>query len=176
MNKVRTKKGDKFEERNWSSASHNENGDDEGDDTLPLPGLPSRFQQALTAARLVNFNRIFSTFISQCIGNELPTYFLPFRFSPEKSPPATEIRARASQRQESKEIPENIPETKVTKEKPKTPKPKTSKKCRWVLFIVILILIILSAALVYNFEELPAIGQKIEQLLPDSTVGNNPTK
>jgi hypothetical protein len=57
MNKVRTKKGDKFEEQNWSSSSNNENGDDaeDGGDVLQLPGLPSSFQQALTAARLVKF-------------------------------------------------------------------------------------------------------------------------
>ena len=60
MNKVRTKKGDKFEEKNWSSSTSNENGaDDEDagadDDVLgALPGLPSNFQQALTAARLVS--------------------------------------------------------------------------------------------------------------------------
>jgi hypothetical protein len=55
MNKVRTKKGDKFEEQNWSSSSNNENGDHdtEDGDALQLPGLPSRFQQALTAARWV---------------------------------------------------------------------------------------------------------------------------
>ena len=147
MNKVRTKKGDKFEERNWSSSSQNEDGDDEGDDTLPLPGLPSHFQQALTAAR----------------------------FSPEKSPPATEVRARASQRQESEEIPENIPETKITKEKTKTTKSKTSKKWRWVSFIFILILIIFAAAFVYNFEELPAIGQKITSALPGPAASNNGT-
>ena len=144
MNKVRTKKGDQFEERNWSNSSQNENGDDEGDDALPLTGLPSHFQQAITAAR----------------------------FSPEKSPPATEIRARASQRQESKAIPENIPETKITEEKPKTAKPKTSKKCRWVLFIFILIFIIFAAAVVYNFEELPALSQKFQSALPGPTANS----
>lgn len=55
MNKVRTKKGDKFEEKNWSSSTSNENGEDDGDDVLQqLPGLPPNFQQALTAARLVD--------------------------------------------------------------------------------------------------------------------------
>lgn len=61
MNKVRTKKGDKFEEKNWSSSASNENGQEEDDDEdvlQKLPRLPSSFQQALTAARLVEL-RIF---------------------------------------------------------------------------------------------------------------------
>jgi hypothetical protein len=54
LNKFRTKKGDKFEEKNWSSSSNNENGDTEdGGDVLQLPGLSSSFKQALSAARLV---------------------------------------------------------------------------------------------------------------------------
>ncbi|CAB4005178.1 lamina-associated polypeptide 2-like [Paramuricea clavata] len=135
MNKVRTKKGDKFEEQNWSSSSNNENADDaeDGADVLQLPGLPSSFQQALTAAR----------------------------FSPEKSPPATEMRARASRQQESESVPENIPETKVAEEKPKMPKPKTSRTWRWVLFIIIVILIIFAGAVVYNVEKLPVLNKQL---------------
>jgi uncharacterized membrane protein len=85
------------------------------------------------------------------------------------------VRARASQQQESKAIPENIPEVKTTKEKPKTPKPKTSKKWRWVLFIFILILIIFVAAVVYNFEKLPAISRQIPPALPATNDANNST-
>ena len=57
MNKVRTKKGDQFEEKNWSTSASNDNNDDpgDGDEVLQIPGLPSSFQQALTAARLVIF-------------------------------------------------------------------------------------------------------------------------
>jgi uncharacterized integral membrane protein len=97
------------------------------------------------------------------------------RFSPEKSSPATEIRARASHQQKSESVPENIPEINTTEEKPQTAKPKTSNKCRWVLFIVILILIIFAAAVVYNFEQLP-LGKQGQSALPPaaSNKSNNP--
>ena len=49
-NKVRTKKGDKFEEESWSTATNNE----DDDTSLQLPkGLPSHLQNALTASRYV---------------------------------------------------------------------------------------------------------------------------
>ena len=86
-----------------------------------------------------------------------------FRFSPEKSQPATEVRARASKQQQSESIPENIPETRIPEEKAKTAKPKPSRKWRWILLFVVLILI---ALVVYNFEQLPIPSKGPQSALP----------
>lgn len=97
--------------------------------------------------------------------------YLSLRYSPEKSSPATEVRARASQAMKSELIrPENIPETKTKDEKPKTKKPKTSRNCRWALFIVALILIVFVAAVVYNFEKLPALNKLRRPAVPFASI------
>lgn len=60
-NKVRRKKGDKFEENSWSTSTNNEEEDESGGDVFKLPGLSSNFQKALAAARLeylITFGRI----------------------------------------------------------------------------------------------------------------------
>jgi uncharacterized protein YpmS len=57
----------------------------------------------------------------------------------------------------------------VTEEKPKTPKPKTSRKWRWVLFIIIVILTIFAGAVVYNIEKLPVLNKQLASPGPHSS-------
>ena len=167
-NKVRTKKGDQFDEKKWSTSASNENGDDPegGEEALQFAGLPSSFQQALTAARFVHLPLCKYAVITIHIYNELCSILLLIRFSPERSAPATDVRARPTQQKKSESIPENIPETKTTEEKPKTQKPKTSKKWLWVMFVLVLIVIILAAAVVYNFETSPILKEQPTKNIP----------